>query len=180
MTSEHMREGVRKQLDALMASVDKKVKYYSQRTYIEGGDVFYIVREFFLGLCEKTYEASYEELIREIESNNSIVFLSDNQRNRAINFLRELSEAEYSGRGASPEHFKEMLAEFVALARELTSPHDTSIDELIYQGLSHARSDDKDIARKKYRLARDKYESLPENEQQRYYEGLNKLYSSLH
>ncbi len=173
------KDEIRKRLSALMASVEKKVTYYNQKSFLDADHVFAVVREFFLELHQKSYEATYEDLISELKQNSAIVFLSDEVRHECISFLEELSELQYSGRGANPETYKEYLSEFVALARKVTAPHDTSIDQLIFEGLASIEREDKDGAKKKYRAARDKYESLPEHEQERYYEGLQRLYSSL-
>ncbi len=180
MTGELHKEDIKKRLQAMMAGVEKKVTYYNQKTFVDADHVYHVVRDFFLELHDKSYEATYEDLIRELESSSAIVFLSDEVRDKCIAFLRDLSEAQYSGRGADAETYKEHLASFVELAREVTAPHDTSLDELIFEGLASVNREDHEAAKKKYRAARDKYEGLPEHEQHRYYEGLQRLYSSLH
>lgn len=179
MTGELRKEDLKKHLQSMMAGVEKKVVYYSQKTFVDADHVYHVVRDFFLELHDKSYEATYEDLIRELNSNSAIVFLSDELREKCVAFLQEISEAQYSGRGSDAETYKQYLLSFVDLAREITAPHDTSLDELIFEGLASIDRDDHQSARKKYRAAKDKYESLPEHEQHRYYESLSRLYSSL-
>lgn len=173
------KQSIKEQLSKLVSDVERKVVYYGQKTYVDGDHVYHVVRDFFLGLHQKSYEATYEDLIKELSSGDAIVFLTDEQKRSAKQFLTELSELQYSGRGHDAEVFKQRLISFVDLARDIAAPYDTMLEELIFEGLACVKREDKSSARKKYKQAKDRYESLPEHEQHRYYAGLQKLYHSL-
>lgn len=170
----------KKQMQELQKQVHKKVAYYAQKPVVESSQLYHLVKEFFLGLLDKEYEPTYEELISELhELDHEFLFFSDHQRRRVADILQKLSEAHYSNAQFSEDQSKQLLTEIHEVVTDLTTHTDGSIDHVLQKGLRSLNKKDFDTVKQCYLEARGMVSKLDEQEQEKYRPELEELYNSL-
>lgn len=174
------QEQHRKRIDDLRSRMHKKVEYYAQKPVVEPSQLYHLVKEFFLGLLEKDYEPTYEEIITELEElDHEFLFFTNHQRKAVRDLLTTLSQKHYSNEQLSEEQTNKLLGELKEVIGDLTTHTQGNIDHLLRSGLKAIANNNIEKAKKQYLEARALVEKMDESHKKQYLPELEELYSNL-